>query len=34
MSEKDTRSMLITVRRALLMICHWIDEWLETHNEK
>lgn len=34
MTEHDMRSFLSIIRRALLMICHWIDEWLESHNER
>lgn len=31
MSEKDTRSFLIMLRRALMMIVAWADEWLAQH---
>lgn len=34
MSEKDMRSFISTLRRALLMIVSWCDEWLEAHSAR
>ncbi len=31
MDEKELRDLMVTLRRALHMITHWIDQWLERH---
>lgn len=34
MTEKDMRSFVITLRRALMMIIAWADDWLSHHPDK
>ena len=33
MNEADMRSFVSTLRRALLMIVRWCEEWLERHGD-
>jgi hypothetical protein len=34
MTEKEARSMIVTLRRALMMIVAWADDWLLRHPEQ
>ena len=34
MTEKEARSMLVMLRRALMMIVAWADDWLSHHPEQ
>jgi hypothetical protein len=33
MTETDMRSFVTVLRRALLMIVRWCEEWLDTHKK-
>lgn len=33
MTEKDMLSFIETLRRALLMIVRWCDDWLKDHKK-
>jgi len=33
MNEKEIKTFFVTLRRALLMIVAWLDDWLAGHKD-